>query len=262
MKTIIDGKPGLAPCAADFVGALVHCQSCFSTSEIESPEEVSSYSLPALPGGSVYYSAKCATPGCKYVAQGSMTSDERVGFVHARLIREGKPVEPDGQARIADFRERCETRPGEWATAFAVDLTRNPMMNMERIREWFACAIKTGADAARAIDAEGASMLKPYTFRCWVMAGAFMETSQRSGITYIFRRLRPTVALKASATGVRVLCGLCLHPIGYYRGTWAGSMTPTDEAIAHLCLMRGDEADFWRQANQHPAYSPQAAIYL
>jgi hypothetical protein len=37
----------------------------------------------------------------------------------------------------------------------------------------------------------------------------------------------------------------------YYAGSWGGAMCPTDDVIAHLTLMRGDEPMFWRRSNQH-----------
>jgi hypothetical protein len=37
-------------------------------------------------------------------------------------------------------------------------------------------------------------------------------------------------------------------------------MTPTDDVIAHLLLMRGDEAEYWGQANQHRPESPEAGL--
>jgi hypothetical protein len=30
--------------------------------------------------------------------------------------------------------------------------------------------------------------------------------------------------------------------------------------VAHLMLMRGDEHLFWRKANQHPPYQPEAGM--
>ena len=77
-----------------------------------------------------------------------------------------------------------------------------------------------------------------------------------------FRRLKPTVAisLKGTDKSPRILCALCLHPIAYYEDSWAGAMCPTDDVIAHLALMRGDEAMYWRRANQHPPWRPEAGL--
>lgn len=96
----------------------------------------------------------------------------------------------------------------------------------------------------------------------YFLTGAFLETSKRSGVTYLFRRSRPTLALRPGkdGEGMRVIAALCLHPLGYYHGSYAGVMVPTDEVIAHLLLARVDEPRFWRQANQHPAWAPEAGI--
>jgi hypothetical protein len=59
---------------------------------------------------------------------------------------------------------------------------------------------------------------------------------------------------------VGVLAALCQHPIGYYEGTWAGSMCPTDDVVAMLMLMRGDEPMFWKRSNQHPPWAPEAGL--
>jgi hypothetical protein len=105
-------------------------------------------------------------------------------------------------------------------------------------------------------------MIRHHQFRSYVMTGMFLETSARSGVTYIFRRLRPTVAIARSRRddGLRILCALCMHPIAYYAGSWAGAMCPTDDVIAHLALMRGDESMFWKRCNQHPPYRPEAGL--
>lgn len=106
-----------------------------------------------------------------------------------------------------------------------------------------------------------ATLLSPHMFEAYLTMGTFLETSKRSGITYCFRKLRPTVAIKPDDYGqLKMLCTLCLHPIAYYKGTWAGSMVPTDDVIAHLLLMRGDEHHYWKMANQHSPASPQSGL--
>lgn len=97
-------------------------------------------------------------------------------------------------------------------------------------------------------------------FRQYFVLGYFIETSKRSGVVYVFRRARPTVALRATEAGSRVLAVLCLHPIAYYGETFVGAMTPTDDVIAHLLLMRGDEVMFWKRSNQHRPENPEAAL--
>ena len=79
-------------------------------------------------------------------------------------------------------------------------------------------------------------------------------------MTYLFRKGRPTVALREVEEGSYPLCALCLHPIGYYGETWAGVMCPTDEVIAHLLMMRGSEEKYWANANQHPVDHPAAGV--
>lgn len=97
-------------------------------------------------------------------------------------------------------------------------------------------------------------------FRQYLLTGSFLELSRRSKLHYIFRRLRPTVACSFGTGRFKALCGLCLHPIAYYQQSWAGAMTPTDDVLAHLMLMRGDEGMFWRRANQHDPRRPEAGL--
>lgn len=127
--------------------------------------------------------------------------------------------------------------------------------------------IKTmGASHAWVMQAECAAMEKlmrevnDFQFRCYMLLGYFPEESHRSGLTYIFRRARPTIVVRKTDQGTRPICALCLHPIGYYNRTFAGSMVPTDDVLAHLFLMRGDEPMLWRRANQHPLDSAEAGI--
>lgn len=95
-----------------------------------------------------------------------------------------------------------------------------------------------------------------YKFERYVMTGTFLETSERSGVTYLFRRLRPTVAIKDQ----RILAALCMHPIGHYEESFSGVMVPTDDVLAHLLLMRADEHLFWKRANHHNPYGASSGI--
>lgn len=129
-----------------------------------------------------------------------------------------------------------------------------------------------GCSEAWGIEQEGravqllATMLRHHQFKHYMLTGMFLEKSRRSGVTYLFRRLKPTVAIAARPGmpdregSMLILCTLCMHPIAYYEGSWAGAMCPTDDVIAHLSLMRGDEAMFWRRCNQHPPYRPEAGL--
>lgn len=101
-----------------------------------------------------------------------------------------------------------------------------------------------------------AEMIRNHLFVSYLLVGAFIETSPRSGITYMFRKLRPTLAIKQDT----MLCALCRHAIGFYDGTWAGVTCPTDEVIAHLVWMRADEHGFWKGCNQHPIKHPSAGL--
>ena len=104
------------------------------------------------------------------------------------------------------------------------------------------------------------TMIRHRMFKRYLLTGMFLETSKRSGISYVFRKLRPTIALSTKGAETKILAALCLHPIGYYEESWAGAMCPTDDVIAHLALMRGDEVMLWRRSNQHPADRPEAGL--
>jgi hypothetical protein len=104
------------------------------------------------------------------------------------------------------------------------------------------------------------SMVEEHTFAHYSISGLFLETSKRSGVTYVFRRLRPTIALRPQAERMRILATLCLHPIGYYAESFCGVMTPTDDVIAHLVMMRGDEHRFWKHSNQHQPWAMNSGI--
>lgn len=95
----------------------------------------------------------------------------------------------------------------------------------------------------------------------YVLNGSFPERSARSDVHYIFRKGLPTLVLSYhEAAGGRVIAALCLHPFGYYAGTHVGAMTPTDEVIAHLLTMRGDEHKFWAKSGQWSAIDPRSGI--
>ena len=122
------------------------------------------------------------------------------------------------------------------------------------------------ASEAWGIEQEGAALqtlaglLPHHAFKRYLLSGMFVEQSERSGVYYFFRKLKPTVAASAATGSMKIIATLCQHPIAYYAGSWAGAMTPTDDVIAHLMLMRGDEALYWRRCNQHPAFRPEAGL--
>lgn len=125
-----------------------------------------------------------------------------------------------------------------------------------------ACSIAWSIEAEEKAQAMLRTLIKEHLFKTYLLTGMFPETSKRSGVSYLFRRLRPTVALRPhpKQNDMRILCCLCLHPIGYYAGSWAGMMCPTDDVIAHLLLMRGDEHMFWKRANQISPERPEAGL--
>lgn len=132
--------------------------------------------------------------------------------------------------------------------------------HLDQTLRTLGCAEAWGVEQESAALNLLATLIDHRRFKQYLMTGMFLEGSKRSGVAYLFRRLRPTVALHVVRGKVRILCALCLHPIAYYSGSWAGAMCPTDDVVAHLMLMRGDETMLWRRANQHAAWLPQAGI--
>ena len=106
-----------------------------------------------------------------------------------------------------------------------------------------------------------ATLVRHHTFKHYLMTGCFLESSPNgSGVSYMFRKLRPTVAMVERKGAMVLLATLCMHPVGYYEGSWAGAMCPTDDVIAHLMLMRADEPKFWARCNQHPPSHPASGL--
>lgn len=137
------------------------------------------------------------------------------------------------------------------------------------IRRWgfWMNTLGVAADAVWSVDAELMAMTKlramvsDQAWKCYVLCGCFLETSQRSRVTYMFRKNRPTIAMRATSGGaIAPIAVLCLHPIAYYEDSWAGAMVPTDDVIAHLTLMRGDERRFWGKCNHHDIRSPASGL--
>jgi len=106
-----------------------------------------------------------------------------------------------------------------------------------------------------------ATLVSHRQFKQYLLTGMFLESSKRSGVMYVFRKLRPTVALRMTGPSSEIMCALCAHPLGYYGDSWAGAMCPSDDIVAHLQMMRADEPRFWKTSNQHPAITPMAGVY-
>lgn len=144
----------------------------------------------------------------------------------------------------------------------------SPDRSMDRLTFWLRTI---GATDAWDLTAEARAretlraMLSERQWEHYDLTGSFLETSPRSRVTYLFRRLRPTIALSPRGRNgtddvMRCLAVLCLHPIGYYAQSWGGCMVPSDDVMAHLAWMRGDEAGYWKAANQHEPSAPEAGI--
>lgn len=184
----------------------------------------------------------------------------------AELSAIGRP--PDANARPPGY----QLRNVFWSTRLRSDVI---LWNEEQKLRWGVIPqfhhalqdLKTmGASVVWGIEQEAralallATLLKHHPFKQYLLTGMFMEVSPRSGLHYLFRKLRPTVAITTRDDTVRILCAMCMHPIGYYEGSWAGAMCPTDDVIAHVMMMRADEPMFWRRCNQHRAYRPEAGL--
>lgn len=183
----------------------------------------------------------------------------------AGLMAIGRPDAAESTAesmkvrnRFWSWRRRCNVivwNEGE-RIEWGVDMPKRIDMEMSTLGASYAWGIEQEANATQLL----ATLVRHHTFKMYMLTGMFLERSERSGVMYLFRRLRPTVAIREEKGRLRILCALCLHPIAYYSGSWAGAMCPTDDVIAHLMLMRGDEPMFWRRSNQHPAYRAESGL--
>lgn len=133
----------------------------------------------------------------------------------------------------------------------------------DKLIRTMGCSVAWGIEQeSKALQLLG-TLVRHVPFKYYLLTGMFMETSPRSGLTYVFRKLRPTIVLSPRAPkggGMRIISALCMHPIGYYADSWAGAMCPTDDVIAHLMLCRGDEPRYWKECNQIPADRHEAGI--
>ena len=188
-------------------------------------------------------------------------------YPYAQIFNQPDEPLPEGVKTINRFysrRYRCEIyiwrEPDgriSWGAA------ANAHQFMFQLRTLDASAAWGIEQEAHALHLLG-GLIRHHQFKQYLLTGMFLERSKRSGVWYLFRKLRPTLALsprpKNPDEGLKFLCAMCMHPIGYYEGSWAGAMCPTDDVIAHLMLMRGDEHMFWRRCNQHPHYLPNAGL--
>jgi hypothetical protein len=165
------------------------------------------------------------------------------------------------------WKKRCDIVVVENPETGKVKFLVRPAINsMNQVIATLFASDVWGVDQEQAALQTLGGMLKYRQFKQYLLTGMFLEQSPRSHVTYIFRRLRPTIALAAFRPKEKgdgdatMLCGMCMHPIAYYAGSWAGAMCPTDDIIAHLSLMRGDEKMFWRRCNQHEPHRPEAGI--
>lgn len=152
------------------------------------------------------------------------------------------------------WRKRC------WISVWEFDgkifHTKGSRSHVEMLMQTIFASVVWGVEEEN-MAVQRLSKLLPYRhFKCYLLTGMFFENSKRSGVLYIFRRLRPTIAVRDN----RILCTLCMHPVGYYKDSWGGVMPPTDDVIAALLMMRGDEHMFWRRSNQHPPEVIQSGI--
>lgn len=180
-------------------------------------------------------------------------------------------IGPEPPIPVDDPADAIEVRNRFWSTRYRTDaviyaqhgkiyVTVMPRHMIKRLLMTLACSSAWGIKQETTAFATLAGMLNAQQLKTYLTTGCFAETSPRSGVRYLFRRLRPTLAMSEATGNVKVLAALCMHPIGHYAGTFAGVMCPTDDVIAHLCLMRGDERLFWARCNQHAPYRPEAGI--
>ena len=154
---------------------------------------------------------------------------------------------------------------GQYSKGAVVEKFDYSRKRLELLLDSMLC--QAGAvDAAAEVTALGAlaKRVNKSQFDGYLLAGAFPETSKRSGVTYILRKGRPTLAMKMEKVpgGEKrhFLAALCTHPLGWFEDTWVGAYPPTDEVVANLLAIRADEHAFWKRAVQHSLDDPLAGI--
>lgn len=179
---------------------------------------------------------------------------------------EDEPKPEDGPAlRIRNTfwskRHRCYVHVCEKDGKAVVAPSIGSGNSVSKLITTIACADAWGFEQESKATHLLGTLLRHRQFKHYMLTGTFLETSKRSGTHYLFRRLRPTLAITSKkGRYLSILCAMCMHPIGYYDGSWAGAMCQTDDVIAHLMLMRADEPMFWRRCNQHAGSRPEAAV--
>lgn len=146
-----------------------------------------------------------------------------------------------------------------------VDLTEDRFNMFVRSLLCQAGAADSNAELTAMIALKG--RINQNQWDAYILGNAFPETSKRSGVTYIFRKGRPTIAMRCRpctdgqpGETRRFLAALCSHPLAWYQGTHVGSYPPSDEVLAHLLMMRADEHRYWRECNQHGLTEINAGI--
>lgn len=141
---------------------------------------------------------------------------------------------------------------------------KEPRAEIQKLNFWLRSAIVAEQTMNVTAELTAQETLREHVnetqWRSYILAGTFIETSKRSGVKYIFRKLRPTVAIREVGDGFRCLAVLCLHPLGYYQETWCGTLAPTDDVLSHLLLMRGDERKYWAKAEHHRPWETESGM--
>lgn len=189
------------------------------------------------------------------------------GYPFAEVLQPPKDAPTAEDEGITLINRWWSTRRRAWAVIYEEDGKRHgaylpggsPVTHMLRT---LGCSYAWGIEQEQAALKVLGRMIRHHKFKTYLLTGMFLETSKRSGVSYVFRRLRPTIAMSArNGEEMQVIATLCMHPIGYYEDSWAGAMCPTDDVVAHLTLMRGDEHMFWKRCNQHHASAAESGIW-
>lgn len=189
------------------------------------------------------------------------------------MIARGAPLEEKGYQRVCSTRDMAIYEVNRWSVMgheviVCDESGTRAAVRRPHVAERLEMLLKTSSvrmqtvTAAAEVKALGAlaDRLSENQWQSYILNSMFAETSKRSGLTYVFRRGRPTLALRKAEEGVIFLAALCFHPLAYYPGSWAGALPPSDEVLAHLLLMRADEHRLWRKAEQHVMWDPRSGI--